>query len=123
MAAVTLGVGTAAALAGKTAAGAKLAGLTGLLSGLNPFTIGGALKPVQHYLLGGSALYGLPGMIERGILDEGKNLDGEYDVNPIVQLLGGDRFSQEALTAKGQKRDLRQLKKDPMVRTRYGADW
>ena len=105
-------------------AGGKLAQLTATLGGMNPFTYGNLFKTalgVGTAATGASAVYGLPGMIERGILEDGINTTtGEYDVNPLVQLLGGDRFSQEQLKGKGQARDLRILKEDPLVRTRLG---
>ena len=105
----------------ETVKGGKLAQLTAALGGMNPFTYGNLFKTalgVGTAATGASAIYGLPGMIERGILEDSKNAEGGYDVNPLVQLLGGDRFSQEKLKAKGQQRDLVALKDKQPIQTR-----
>ena len=108
----------------ETVKGGKLAQLTSLIGGMNPLTYGNLFKTalgVGTAATGAAAVYGLPGMVERGILEDGINTTtGEYDVNPLVQLIGGERFSQEQLKGKGQARDLRILKEDPLVRTRLG---
>ena len=83
------------------------------------------LSLLTKALIGGTAvtaipgLMGLPRQIEKGILDNEPDADGEYNVNPLIRAIGGERFSQEALTAKGQKRTQKDLQRnDPAVAAR-----
>jgi len=106
MPAITMGVGTAAALVGKTAAGAKLAGLGAALAGLNPFSLGGAMK-LGTGLAAGGFLMGLPQAVEDNIISQGK-VNGRFQTGPISSILDvldgeGSRFSQSALQTKADK--------------------
>ncbi len=88
----------------KTAAGSKLAALA---AGLNPFSLGGAMK-LGTGLAAGGFLMGLPQAVEDNILSQGKTASGNFRTGPISSILDvldgeGDRFSQSALQRKADK--------------------
>ena len=100
---------------GGTAAAGKLAALTKILGGLNPFTLGGAVKLGSLGLATG-AVMDAPGSVQKGILEGGVNpATDEYDVNFLQRMIGGNLVTQDALKSKQAAIDFKALLKDPEV--------